>query len=109
MLKFAHGDVILNAVKTIPKGATAKKGGVLQHGERTGHAHRLFPVVETEEEFSPSFQLYEKDGGLFVDVRAPTALRHEEHKEILLSPGAYKVGIIREYDPFEKVVRNVLD
>jgi hypothetical protein len=107
MLKFAHGDVILNAVTAIPEGATKKEGGILQHGERTGHAHRLFPV-ETELK-RPAFQLYEKDGELFAEIKAPTALRHEEHKEILLSPGAYRVGIIREYDPFEKVIRNVQD
>lgn len=108
MLKFAHGDVILNQVDAIPRGATPKKGNVLQHGEHTGHAHRLFPAVETGSR-KPTFRLVEKDGTLFAEVFDMTALRHEEHKEILLSPGAYKVGIIREYDPFEKVVRNVQD
>lgn len=107
-MKFAHGDVILNAVKSIPKGAKPKKGNVLQEGEHTGHAHRLFPaaLVETKK---PAFELFEKDGVIYASVFQTTALRHEEHKEILLAPGAYKVGIIREYDPFEKVVRNVMD
>jgi hypothetical protein len=108
MLKFAHGDVILNQVKAIPKGAAPKKGGVLQHGERTGHAHRLY-AVGTEMGKAQPFQLYEQDGQLFAEIKETTALRHEEHKEILLSPGAYKVGIIREFDPFEKVIRNVVD
>jgi hypothetical protein len=107
-MKFAHGDVILNSVTEIPKGAKLKEGNVLQHGEHTGHAHRLYPAVEVERG-KPTFRLLEKDGTLYAEVTAPTALRHEEHKEILLSPGAYRVGIIREYDPFEKVVRNIMD
>jgi hypothetical protein len=107
-MKFAHGDVILRRVKTIPKGATAKEGGVLQEGEHTGHAHRLHPLEQRKEK-NPGFQLFEKDGTLYAQIDETTALRHEEHKEILLAPGAYKIGIIREYDPFEKVVRNVVD
>lgn len=106
-MKFAHGDVILNKVAKLPSGVKPKKGHLLQEGEHTGHAHRLWPTVgKTAEE---SFRLHEKDGELFAEIIQITALRHEEHKEILLAPGNYKVGIIKEFDPFEKVIRNVVD
>lgn len=107
-MKFAHGDVIVRAVASIPKGAKPRAGGVLQEGEHTGHAHRLHPTTEVITQ-APGFSLFEKDGTIYARIDALTALRHEEHKEILLAPGNYKIGIIREYDPFEKVIRNVMD
>ena len=105
-MKLAHGDVILNQVESIPTEAQPKEDSVLQEGEHTGHAHRLSATTETE---TQPYQIYEQDGNLWVDIKETTALRHEEHKEIMLAPGFYRVGIVREFDPFEEIIREVTD
>lgn len=35
--------------------------------------------------------------------------KHEEHKPVSLGKGIWKVGIVREYDPFEEEARKVRD
>lgn len=104
-MKIQQGDVILNAVTKIP--VTAKKvnptlrGYVLAEGEATGHSHTL-EALDTCEMFS--------DGAsLFLSLTAPQKIRHEEHKEIELPAGKYKIGIVREVDPFENEIRKVQD
>lgn len=88
-------------ITAIPATAEKKDTNVLQEGEHTGHAHRLFDgnyqVFETPEKIK------------FLRLVEPTALRHEEHKEIKLPAGDYQIGIIKEYDPFSKMVRSVID
>jgi len=39
----------------------------------------------------------------------PVLLKHQEHSPIKLPPGDYKIGIQREYDPFEQIIREVAD
>lgn len=95
-----QGDVLLKDSR-IPKDAKPIKGNVLQHGELTGHAHRLF---------NGEYQIFETpEKEMYLRVVTPTALRHEEHHEIMLPPGEYNIGIVREYDPFEKLERRVID
>lgn len=98
---FQQGDCLF-APAEIPKGCEKITGGVVQEGELTGHAHR----------FDPSdVQLFEHKATKerFVRVLKPTALAHEEHKEIMFPAGDYKIGIIQEYDPFSKMQRQVID
>lgn len=88
-MNFRHGDVILQKVSEI-KG-TKLKHLVLAEGEVTGHAHR---ITEGEAE------LYEHEGTLYLSVKEGGAsLTHEEHKEIKLPEGKYKITIQREYEP----------
>jgi hypothetical protein len=95
-----HGDVQVKP-SSIPKNAKKINTDILQHGEATGHAHRLygdkFTVYET-----PEKQKYLK-------LVKPVALRHEEHKEIVIAPGTYRIDITREYDHFEEEARKVID
>lgn len=94
-----HGDVQLKP-SIIPK-ADKIKTNVLQEGEHTGHAHRLygdgFTVFETKEKQK------------YLRVVKPVALRHEEHKEIMIPPGDYVINITREYDHFLEESRQVQD
>lgn len=71
---------------------------VLAEGEVTGHAHRLRgPRVDWDAE-SRRLQLDED-----------ASLSHEEHGRQTLPRGNYTVGIVREVDHLERVVRNVAD
>ena len=101
---YVHGDVLLFSVDSIPAGAELGKDfkGVLQHGERTGHAHRL-TGKETE-----MFEFF-SEGRRYLRLVTETPLRHEEHKEIRLPKGDYEVRIVREMDHFAELVRPVVD
>lgn len=98
-----QGDVLLQRVAELPKGATKKswrKEGriVLAYGEVTGHAHAL--------ELAYS-KMYEWQGDRLIECAAGAKLEHEEHATITLEPGVYKVIQQREYTP--QGIRNVAD
>jgi len=98
-----QGDVFFTRANAIPNGAKPvdrkARGYVIAEGEATGHAH----VIEDD------VQLYEKDRVLYLHVPKEVEVRHEEHSPVTLSPGQWKVGIVREYDPFLEEARKVLD
>lgn len=101
MSYFQQGDTLYFPKAKIPKDAKLLESNVVQWGELTNHKHALH---------DGEFQLFETPKGVrFLRVVTPTALRHEEHHEIMLPPGEYKIGIVREYDPFEKLERRVMD
>lgn len=95
-----QGDT-LYAPGELPKNLTRLKGGVVQEGKLTGHAHRFEPA---------DVELYEDERKeKYLRVLKPTALTHEEHKTIMFPKGDYKIGIITEYDPLSKLERRVID
>lgn len=104
--QYRQGDVLIRAVRAIPKGVKpkAREGGriVLAYGEVTGHAHAI------ADEAATLFSLLE-DGAEEFYLRADGAvvLRHEEHGEIAIPAGTYKVTRQREYAPDE--IRSVAD
>lgn len=101
-----HGDVIItlddapDGFESMPK----VKDACLAYGEITGHAHRIMGD-------EGSFDLREcpKTKVRHLRVVSPVALKHEEHSPIILPPGQYRIGVQREYDPFEKIIRKVAD
>jgi hypothetical protein len=103
-MKKQQGDVIIRSTESIPDGAVrvkrTLKGLVLAEGEATGHAHKI------EEDGA---ELYEKDGILYIKVEKPVQVKHEEHKPITLAEGIYRVGNVREYDPFKEEARRIVD
>lgn len=101
---YQHGDVVLVKVDSIPQGAEQSKEfkGVLQHGERTGHAHRLSGKETDMYEFF-------SEGRRYLRLLKEAPLRHEEHHEIKLPKGDYEIRIIREQDHFQDLVRPVTD
>lgn len=98
---FQHGDVVIVPAQ-IPKEIEKLKTNVLQEGELTGHAHRLF---------GDGFTVFQepKSKQKFLRLVEPVALRHEEHKEIQLPPGDYEIRIVREWDHFSEEARQVAD
>jgi len=95
-----HGDVLIGAAASIPKGARYRQSPILVRGEITGHSHRI-EVAETTE-------VWEHGGQLFIKVVAPSArVIHEEHRPITLPRGIYRVWQQREYTP--AAIRRVVD
>lgn len=103
---FRQGDVLIVPVDSIPESAKPVKRDngrvVLAYGEVTGHAHALR---------ERRVQLLSENGSrdiCYLRVSCPEAfLRHEEHREIRLPAGNYKIVRQREYTP--EAIRNVAD
>jgi hypothetical protein len=107
-----HGDVILEKVESLPKDFNKMKSepkAALAYGEVTGHLHKLFRFGE-EHGAAPAFDLRIGDDGIkWLKVDEPTVVKHQEHSPRVIPPGIYKIGIQREYDPFTKLARKVVD
>ncbi len=89
---YRHGDVLIQRIAQLPRGARPQTGTTLAHGELTGHSHRL---AEPE-----AVQLWGRGGDLFLEIKQPSAtLIHEEHRTIELAQGFYHVWKQREYRP----------
>ena len=101
-----QGDVVFKKVASIPEGVTEHdnpRPGLITfaEGEVTGHHHSCVDDGVT---------LYEdKYGVLWCSVGKETTVTHQEHNPVTLPVGNYRVGIVKEYDPFEDVIRNVAD
>jgi hypothetical protein len=101
-----HGDVIVTRSEFGEDFASMPEvlDACLAYGEMTGHRHQIFGEPG-------SFQLREcpKTKVRHLRVVSPVALKHQEHDKVILPPGDYRIGIQKEYDPFEKLTRRVAD
>ena len=97
-----QGDVYVREVSEIPSGATLVKREagrvILAHGEVTGHSHAIA---------AKDASLWAFGAERYLKVRRPVTLDHEEHDQIKLPAGNFKIVIQREYSPLE--IRNVAD
>lgn len=96
-----QGDVLFFSTDALPEGAKKVDDLVIARGEATGHSHR-FAKTSTA-------QMFMHDGTMFAVVGAPSPVVHEEHATVTLAPGVWQVGRVREFDPFEEVIRYVAD
>lgn len=100
MKKLQQGDVIIRKVDYAVEGEKLDHL-VLAEGEATGHSHQITEGLG---------QLIMMDKIMHLQIFSETAkLRHEEHNEVIIPKGDYKIGIVREYDPFEDEIRQVKD
>ena len=101
---YQQGDVLIERVEAIPetKKASKKINGryILAEGEVTGHAHA---VVD------PGVKLFEVGNEKFLSASKKFTVVHEEHKNITVPKGDYKIRIVKEYDHFEEEAREVRD
>ena len=101
--QYRQGDVLFHPVSAIP--ATAKKIPtpkrlVLAEGEATGHAHVITP--------KRSDLLVYLDGPvMYLDIKKPSLLKHEEHALIPVESGLY--AIRRQVESWLDEVRQVAD
>ena len=85
-----HGDVFLTKIDAIPNDAKSLgERKELAFGEKTGHTHRI--------KFGKLFET--EDGVLYLKTDRQDYLAHEEHKEKVIEPGFYRIGIKRQYKP----------
>lgn len=102
---FQQGDLLLAKIKKLPTSVkqVAQINGryVLVEGEHTGHAHAIY-----EQGWG---HVYAAEGSIFVDVKIPVEVRHEEHRPQVILPGVYEIQRVREIDPFTEEVRAVMD
>jgi len=99
--QYRQGDVLITQAEA-PKQAQPQPPEqdlvVLARGEATGHHHSVS---------SAEAAILAKGAERFLRVKAPTHLRHQEHKEIPLARGTYEITIQREWTP--AAIRTVLD
>ena len=89
---FRHGDVLIQKIRSIPKGAEKQPHVTLAHGEVTGHSHRIKERTNAV--------LFRDDGEVFLQIlNEPATLIHEEHAPIPIPKGKYRVWRQREYTP----------
>ena len=87
-----HGDLVLHPVDKVPvKGLKSLPGTSLATGTATGHSHRFTP--------SAGAKLYDEgDGTMLLRVVKPVKLVHEEHADLKLAIGDWRVSHKRQYD-----------
>lgn len=109
-----HGDVLLVRVHNADEiGAKASKlistgTNVVQKGELTGHYHGLSAKGSAQTEI---FANIENPDEKYVAVMGEdgATLTHQEHKQVNLDEGLYKVVIEREFDPTTELTQRVYD
>jgi len=95
-----QGDVVLIKRNRAVAGIMTKNN-VVQEGEHTGHAHRIT---------SGNATVFNLDGQLSIKVLSGGAtITHEEHLPVTIEEGEYEVRIVRQKDPFTKLVNKVID
>jgi len=104
-----HGDVVLVKVKNIlPKNANPMKsdarGVVLAEGEATGHAHTI-----GDSAVATLFSIEGVSDFRLLQVTAPAILTHQEHQDVILDPGMYRVSIKRQYTEDDKGWAEIVD
>jgi hypothetical protein len=99
---YRQGEVLLTQIlkKNLPK-KLKQKDNILAHGTVTGHSHSLDNNAKT--------YLDPETGIQYVTASKPTQLTHEEHADITIAKGTYKVTIQREYDILRDEIRAVRD
>lgn len=97
---FEQGDVCLIPCKEVS--GEKLKTNVIQEGEHTGHAHRITSGKAT------IFGSGNVRSYLRV-AKGGATITHEEHLPVKVPEGDYEVKIVRQKDPFTKLIAPVLD
>lgn len=100
-----HGEVMLSPVKEIPAGKTNEHDLYIVGHSGTGHHHVLQSPTK--------FEVTEADSALYLRLFKPSELVHKKtvnrHHNLTVPAGLYKVTRKNEYDPFQKIMRQVWD
>lgn len=106
MNNYAHqGDITFSPFEGTLQGALEKHKGsfVVGYGEATGHHHTV-SVAKPED-----MEVVKAAGGYILRLKTEGIVKHQEHKQIRLAPGTYRVGHEREMDWFSMATRRVVD
>jgi hypothetical protein len=107
LLQIQHGDVLLQEVVSIPSNAKLMPHRnliIVARGEQTGHNH----VIQSDQ---TSIWELTRNGvtELYIEIKAPVTIVHEEHKPLPIPTGIYLIGGIKEYDYLTRMQRRVVD
>ena len=100
--QYRQGDVLVTPAE-IPASAkpvVRKKRIILAHGEVTGHCHAI-------DYTSKQLQVLTDGPQLYLRVKQPVALTHQEHSTAIIEPGDYMV--VRQVEVWLDEVRQVTD
>jgi hypothetical protein len=109
MILLRQGDILLVAIEALPHGASpvspVRRDGrhchVLAVGEETGHAHTLLADGRAE-----LYRLPESEPDMTIGYLAvhgdDVMLEHDEHRELPLPAGLYRVVQQRQHDPMRR-------
>jgi hypothetical protein len=90
-----HGEILLLPVASVPFGATERVTSCVVGHSESGHHH----VLESDAVFE---QIIAVNGDLFLDLPRATPLRHhkthQQHRELTVPPGMWKVIRKTEFD-----------
>lgn len=109
-----QGDVCLEKINCNLenlKGLKKEKktnGYILAYGEATGHMHKI-EESEKVELYEYLDDYLEEKCMLLRVLRDKVQLKHEEHGNLVLEKGDYRVTRVNEFDPFEEEIRKVQD
>lgn len=96
-----QGDVLLKMVDKLPDGCIQienKNTVVLAYGEATGHQHAIYEDLDKIKIWAKGKVKYLEVMG---EVMATVMLKHEEHTQMPILPGIYKLPVQVEYSPKE--------
>lgn len=100
-----HGEVMLVQVERIPEGKTQSYTDYIIGHSETGHHH----VIESTKQF----EMTEADKELYLRLFEPAEIVHkkttDKHRTLTIPAGIYKRYHDTEYDPFEKIIKEVAD
>jgi hypothetical protein len=94
-----QGDILLEKVNEIPQELKRREDRTLALGEKTGHHHTFSGQVLVFGEMGKE---------QFADVQQESVLEHQEHENIKVPEGKYRVVQQREFDIVEGI-RQVTD
>lgn len=102
-----HGENALIPIKEMPAGKTSKHTSFIVGHSESGHNH----VLEADK--TKDFDIMIENGEIYITNKFEASLVHKKthdiHETVVVQPGIYKVNRKTEYDPFNKIVRNVFD
>lgn len=93
------GDLLYFTEAKLPRGLKEIKTGVLLHSDNTGHSH----ILKNGKLFKA------KDNVMWIFVPRKAVLKHEEHNDLELPKGVYRVQRVMEYDHLLEESRAVID
>jgi len=105
---YRQGDVLIKEIKQLPNNLIKSKDNlknkiVLAYGEVTGHCHRFENIKDVELLESKDVQETRR----FLNIKATSELKHEEHSTLTFNPGIYEVIQQKEYSMGQ--IKRVLD
>lgn len=105
---YRQGDVLIKQIKELPKEIkksedNLEKRIVLAYGEVTGHAHAFYNPKDVELLESKDI----KETRRFLNIKAISDLKHEEHATLTFNPGIYEVIQQKEYSMGQ--IKRVID